>query len=495
MKAITIVGGGSAGWMTAATLIKFFPNKKITVIESPDVPTVGVGESTLHQFTKWCELLEIDEKKFLKETDGTYKLSIKFTDFYKKGKSFHYPFGIPDETEVSAGINSWWLAKLKNPKKLNSSYVETFYPQMHYVNNNKFSDKLPYAFHFDSSKFGKWLKDNYCIPRGVKYIKEHVEDIQQDENGIVSLNKKHKADLYIDCTGFKSLLLGETFKEPFESYSEMLPNDSAWATRLPYKNKKTEIVSYTNCTAIQNGWVWRVPLWSKIGTGYVYSSKFIDDDNALKQFKKYLGVKNLQFKKIKSKVGIYKRLWVKNVCAIGLSAGFIEPLEGNGLFSVHEFLINLVRNLRRNKVSQFDKDNFNFFCREVFANFAEFVALHYALSHRDDTPYWKSILNTQWSETMLNRLPKLGDGIDSAVRNRAFGFQHSSMGGLHCIAAGMDWSPTDEISLLRYNSKKQLETILKRALIEVDCKHGKNNNVDLKKEKNLFNYLKEIHTI
>ena len=273
----------------------------------------------------------------------------------------------------------------------------------------------------------------------------------------------------------------------------MLPNDSAWATRLPYTNKKTEIVSYTNCTAIQNGWVWKVPLWSKIGTGYVYSSKFIDDDSALKQFKKYLGVKNLHFKKIKSKVGIYKRIWVKNVCAIGLSAGFIEPLEGNGLFSVHEFLINLVRNLRRNKVSQFDKDNFNFYCREIFDNFAEFVALHYALSHRDDTPYWRSILNTQWSKTMLDRLPKLGIGIDSAVRNRTFGFQHSSMGGLHCIAAGMDWSPTDEISLLRYNNKEQLKTILAAALLQVNCKHGKNNNVDLKKEKNLFSYLKEIH--
>ena len=488
-----IVGGGSAGWMTAATLIRFFPTKKITVIESPDVPIVGVGESTLNQFTTWCKLLEIDEKKFLKETDGTYKLSIKFTDFYKKGKSFHYPFGIPDETEVSAGINSWWLAKLKDPKKLNSSYVETFYPQMHYVNNNKFSHKLPYAFHFDSSKFGKWLKDNYCIPRGVKYIEEHIEDIKQDENGIVSLNKKHKADLYIDCTGFKSLLLGETFKEPFESYSEMLPNDSAWATRLPYKNKKTELVPYTNCTAIQNGWVWRVPLWAKMGTGYVYSSKFIDDDSALKQFKKYLGKPDLQFKKIKSKVGIYKRLWVKNVVAIGLSAGFIEPLEGNGLFSVHEFLINLVRNLRRGKVSQFDKDNFSFYCRETFNNFAEFVALHYALSHRNDTPYWRSILNTQWSKAMLDRLPKLGSGIDSAVRDRAFGFHHSSIGGLHCIAAGMDWSPTDEISLLRYNGKKELETILKGASIAVSLKHGKNNNVDLEKEKNLFNYLTEIH--
>ena len=142
--------------------------------------------------------------------------------------------------------------------------------------------------------------------------------------------------MYIDCTGFKSLLLDKTLKEPFESYADLLPNDSAWATKLNYKNKEKELVSYTNCTAIENGWVWNIPLWSRIGTGYVYSSKFVDDETALKQFKKHLNNEDIEAHNIKMRVGIHNRLWVKNVVAIGLSAGFIEPLESNGLFTVHE---------------------------------------------------------------------------------------------------------------------------------------------------------------
>jgi tryptophan halogenase len=164
------------------------------------------------------------------------------------------------------------------------------------------------------------LKNNYSMPKGVKHIQEDIISIEQDENGIKSLYNKYTADLYIDCTGFKSLLLGETLKEPFESYADLLPNNSAWATRIPYKDKEKELVGYTNCTAIENGWVWNIPLWSRIGTGYVYSDKFIDDDSALKQFKNYLGTEDLEFKKIKMRVGIHKRLFVKNVCAIGLAA-------------------------------------------------------------------------------------------------------------------------------------------------------------------------------
>ena len=146
----------------------------------------------------------------------------------------------------------------------------------------------------------------------------------------------------------------------------MLPNNSAWATRKPYKDKRNELVAYTNCTAIENGWVWNIPLWSRIGTGYVYSDKFVDDDTALKQFQKHLGTDELEFKKIKMRVGIHEKLWHKNVAAIGLSAGFIEPLESNGLFSVHEFVIKLVRALNREKVSQWDKDNYTYQCNKQF---------------------------------------------------------------------------------------------------------------------------------
>jgi tryptophan halogenase len=339
---ITIVGGGSAGYMTASTLLNQFPNKKITLIESPIVPILGVGESTIGGIKAWTKLLNIDDKQFLKETDGSYKLSIKFTDFYKKGESFHYPFGFPYSKENKASLNDWWFKKFIYPETNNSDYADSYYPQMALVNQNKCfyneNNEIPFdfirdtAYHFDAVKFAHWLKNKYCIPRGLKHIEDNIISIEQDENGIKSLNNKYTADLFIDCTGFKSLLLGECLKEPFESYSDMLPNNSAWATRIHYKDKEKELVGYTNCTAINNGWVWNIPLWSRAGTGYVYSDKYISDDDALKEFKEYLGTDELEFKKVKMRVGIHKRLWVKNVVAIGLSAGFIEPLESNGLF-------------------------------------------------------------------------------------------------------------------------------------------------------------------
>ena len=447
IKKITIVGGGSAGWMTAATLIKAFPNKKITLIESPNISTVGVGESTIGGIRNWTSFIGIDDQDFLSSTDGTYKLSIRFQDFYKKGTFFHYPFGEP----LTRG-NDWWYKKFLDPKLSNSDYADCMFPQMAFVNKNKLSYDNPKvqpfnfdtdtAYHFDATKFAIWLRDNLCIPKGVIHIKEDIKSIEQNEEGIKSLNKKHKADLFIDCTGFKALLIKETLKEPFESYSDLLPNDSAWATRIPYKNKKKELVPYTNCTAIENGWVWNIPLWSRMGTGYVYSSKFVDDETALKQLQKHLGTKDLDFKNIKMRVGIHKRLWVKNVAAIGLAAGFIEPLESNGLYSVHEFLFSLVRNLEREHISQWDKDNFTFQCKSSFRNFAEFVAFHYALTQRTDTSYWKANFNKTWEEKLINLESTPLQGFHKYASERAFTYYHDQKGGSHAISAGMNWAPT-----------------------------------------------------
>ena len=235
----------------------------------------------------------------------------------------------------------------------------------------------------------------------------------------------------------------------------MLPNDSAWATRIKYKNKEKELLPYTNCTAIENGWVWNIPLWSRVGTGYVYSSKFVDDETALKEFKKHLGQEDLEFKKIKMRVGIHNRLWVKNVVAIGLSAGFIEPLESNGLFSVHEFLIKLVRNLGREKISQWDRDNFNYQCKHMFREFAEFVGLHYALSHRNDTEYWKHCFNKSWDETLINLKPVAINGFREAVWRRTYDFKYDTRNGLQAIAAGMHWAPTDKQTLIKHGGLKE----------------------------------------
>ncbi len=456
IKSFLVVGGGSAGWMTAATLKHEFPDKEVTLIESPNIATVGVGESTVGGIKQWTNYLGIDDKDFMKHTNGSYKLSIKFTDFYTKGDGgFHYPFGQPFVTENKAVLNDWYYKKYFYPDTPRSDYAESHYPQMAMVNsgklfypNNEF-DKFPFdfdrhtAYHFDATMFAIWLRDNYCIPRGVKHIKEDIKTVEQDENGVKSLNNTHTADMYIDCTGFKSLLLGETLKEEFTSYSDMLPNNSAWATRKPYTNKEKEFVPYTNCTAIENGWVWNIPQWERIGTGYVYSDKFVDDDTALKQLQNHLGTDELEFKKLKVRVGIHKRLWVKNVAAIGLAAGFIEPLESNGLYSVHEFLFRLLRNLKRDIVTQWDRDNYTFQSKRLFRNFAEFVAMHYALSNRDDTEYWRANRDKEWEPNMIDLKAMFHVGFFTYACQRDYDYHYETAGGLQAIAAGMNWGPGD----------------------------------------------------
>jgi len=501
---IIITGGGSAGWMAAATLISQFPNKDITVIESPNVPTVGVGESTLGQINNWLDLLNIKDEDFMPHTDASYKLSIRFEDFYKKGDGgFHYPFGDVIETKKLGLKQLWFLKKHLKPETPITNYANSLYQNMALVNNNvlfknekneldHFDFQQHTAYHFDATKFGLWLRDYYCKPRGVKHILEDVDTIETNEDGIVSLNNKHTADMFIDCTGFKSLLLGKTLKEPFNNYNHLLPNNKAWATRVPYKDKENELVPYTNCTAIENGWVWNIPSWERIGTGYVYSDKYVSDEEALKEFKRHLDKKgsdysNSQFKNIKMRVGIHNRLFVKNVCAIGLSAGFIEPLESNGLLSVHEFLINLVTVMKRGNedtISQWDRDNFNIFSKNFFDNFTEFVAMHYALSHRDDTKYWKDVTNKSFIDNRLfdkNMYLTLEAKMDTNNWLR-------SDSGTHCIGVGLRYFGCDVFK----NKPKDPEAAnLQIALREKEVNKW---NIICKDKPKLLQFLKEnIH--
>ena len=490
---VIIVGGGSAGWMTAATLIKLFPKKNITVIESPTKGTISVGESTLSSINQWLDLLEIKDKDFMPYTKASYKLSIRFENFYKLNDGgFHYPFGSVYENNFVGSKETWFFKKEFNSKIPNSNYANFVSPTMSLVNNNVlfknenkeiplFNFKNDVAYHFDAVKFADWLKKYYCIPKGVKHIYEDINTIEQDKNGIKSLNKKHKADLYIDCTGFSSLLLGQALKEPFEDYSDLLPNNKAWATNLKYTNKEKQLKPYTNCTAIQNGWVWNIPSWDKIGTGYVYSDKFISDDEALNQFKKYLKQKNLVYKNIKMRVGTHKRLFVKNVCAIGLSGAFIEPLEANGLLTVHEFLIKLVKILKRKNLSQWDRDNFNYYCKDFFNFFAEFVAYHYALSHRRDTKYWKEINNKSFYDKR-----RIDTELKSNMEVYMNNYQFNSFPGVHYISAGMNYFNIN-------TTDKSMPNNIKDYIFNREIEIKKFNKI-CKQKNTLFDYLKyNIH--
>jgi len=452
---IHVIGGGSAGAMAACTLKKVFPDKDIRIIEARNIPTVGVGESTLAAINGWLALMGIKDEEFMKACDASYKLSIRFEDFYQKNDGgFHYPFGKPYTLQNLAGYNDWYFKKFGYPDTPNTDYVNCLFPQMALVNANKITSAaiLPNwnmqqhaAYHFDATKFSHWLKEKYFRKIGGRILVENIVKVNQNEDGsIKSLLLRTKntvtADLYIDCTGFKSLLLGKTLQEPFESYGDMLPNNSAWCTKKPYKNKEKELVGYTNCKAVENGWIWNIPLWSRMGMGYVYSDKYISDEDALEQFKSHIDGKDLEFKNLKMRIGIHKNLWVKNVCAIGLSAGFIEPLESNGLLSVHEFLLHLITILKKDTVSQFAKQHFNLACRRMYNGFAEFVALHYALSNRTDTEYWRDIQKKHYP--IEERFFHEKSDFQSAYKNKMEQRQFHSVGGFHCIATGMNWFPT-----------------------------------------------------
>ena len=463
---IVIVGGGSSGWMTAATLLSQFPNKKITLVESPNIATVGVGESTLGSINNWCELIGIKDKDFLSQVDGTFKLSIQFENFYRKDSGkFHYPFGVPYLEGNQTELNDWYFKKILHPETPVSDYAECHFPQMSLISQNKLfrneDERLPYfnflqdtAYHFDATKFGFWLRDEFCLPKGLNHILSEVKGITQNEDGIQDLilddDRKISGDLFLDCTGFKSLLMGEALKEPFIPYGDILPNNSAWATRIPYKNKKKEIVTYTNCAAIGNGWVWSIPLWSRMGSGYVFSDDFISDDDALVEFQNHIGYGDeLEYKLLKMRIGIHNRLWVKNVVTIGLSAGFIEPLESTGLQLTHHSLYHLTRVLQRETSNQFDRDQFTAICKADFREAAEFVSMHFALSHRDDTPYWKEITDRSVASDIVEQQhASFVNGFTTAVFDvhRRFNFQ--PIGGTHCIGAGMNWGPTDRPALI-----------------------------------------------
>lgn len=448
-----VVGGGSAGWMSAATLASQCPNDEVVVIEPEAIPPIGVGESTINDFVDWLNLLGIDPESIMKETDAIFKLGIKFVDFKEKGHDFYYPFGSLKfhEGDRNGNIEKWSIRRTFRPNDART-FADAMYPNMALIRNNTFmrnTSNFPfqhYALHFDAIKFAFWLRDKYCEPRGVKRIFGEVAHVNTNSDGITSLilkdSQEVKGDLYLDCTGFKSMLLGGAMNEPYQSFKDILPNEFAWATQIPYIDKSSELKPYTTCTAIDNGWVWNIPLWSRMGSGYVYSDAFISHEGALDQFKKYLVDKGqdpdkLQFKKIQFKSGTYERVWVKNVVGIGLAGGFIEPLESSGLWTTHTYLTELVKVLTLGNINEFNKGFFNKVCVSQLREFAEFVHIHYILSKRRDTEYWRNIASKSVEFNDDNYYSTLYNGRLNPMS--AFG------NSMYCISSGMGFHMHDDI--------------------------------------------------
>lgn len=479
IKRILIVGGGSAGWMSAAMLSTRFPNLEIGLIESPDVPIIGVGESTLGTINQFLGLLGLQDKDWMEYCHATYKMAIKFSHFADKGETFYYPFGIKDQQNCQAGLMDWYAKKVLHPETPNNDFYESFYSVMPFIYQSKMYDnadgQLPgfnfrndVAYHMDAALFGQYLKDHICLPKGVVYVNEHIDEIVINDLGYIDCLKLRngdslEADLYLDCTGFKSMLLEQTMKVNFKSFSDVLPNNKAWTTHLPYTDKEKEMENVTDCKAIENGWVWNIPLYNRIGTGYVFCDKFVTEEEALREFKQHLDSdlmtvvnpnrsKDLKFRLINIKNGVHDVCWEKNVVGVGLSYGFIEPLESTGLLSVQEILLRLCETLSYKTVNKIHIDNFNYIVDGIMSGFKYFVAFHYALSQRRDTDYWKYVTEEiTLDQRMLDSKTKEIPSQVAEMATRLLQSHHvpgdPHMGGMPDILVGMNTLPTNTITL------------------------------------------------
>ena len=455
MVSICILGGGSSGWMTAAAFAKVFPHYKIKLIENPTQKPLSVGESTLGHFNRYLACLDIKDRDWMKECNATYKLSIQFSNWTGKGDVFQYPFGDMDYTH--GDFLAWYYLHYTYPQLFpNTSYCEFYNPVSYLAFTNKMVDNNIYirnfkkrwdtSYHFDATKFGGWLRDNLC--QNVEHIKARIINTLYDNDCNVKAlvddeGHQYEADWFIDCSGFKSVLLEGAMGQDFMEFPN-LPNDSAVVTHIPYNDKESEMKNQTDGYAMDNGWCWTIPLWENIGKGYVYSSKFCSKDQAEQEFRKHLDwggdVEHIQFKHGKRRLG-----WCKNVIGIGLSYGFLEPLESTGLFTTHENILRLVEvfECRDGYITQIDIDGYNHAVHYELEAMKEFVEMHYYLSPRTDTEYWRHYANQSplTYEQMFDKVVRSPRSYQEFIHCWNIANAPKDLGGIPYIAAGMGYHP------------------------------------------------------
>ena len=396
---IAIAGGGTAGWMAAAALSKL-TGCVVTLIESDAIGTVGVGEATIPQIIRLYTILGLDENAFLRATSGTFKLGIEFVDWGAKGSRYLHTFGETGMALGSVPFHHYWrrsAGAAPDPKGLWDYSLHQMaasaarFGKLDRVGKTNMTG-LAYAYHFDASRYALFLRA-YAEGRGVTRTEGIVETVQRDgESGdIASITlkggKQVDGDFFIDCTGFRSVLMGETLGVGYEDWSKWLPCDRALA--VPSERLET-LVPYTRATARQAGWQWRIPLQHRTGNDYVHCSQFISEDEAAATLLANLDGKALADPRpLRFVTGKRREFWKKNCVAIGLSAGFMEPLESTSLHLIQYGILRLIALLPDAAMSPLLLREYNAQTAREYELIRDFLILHYKATTRDDSELWR----------------------------------------------------------------------------------------------------------
>jgi 2-polyprenyl-6-methoxyphenol hydroxylase-like FAD-dependent oxidoreductase len=410
---IVVVGGGTAGWMTALALVTGLRGCTVEVVESEEIGIVGVGEATFPSIRAYNRLVGIDEAEFLRATNGTYKLGIEFCDWRVRGESYFHTFG---DFGALGGADAVWghYRRLGDaaPGTLGEQCLPTAMAMQGRFSvpaqDNSNGGPYNYAYHFDATLYAAFLR-KLALSRGARRIEGRIVDVaRREDGGVKSLRladgRDVSGDLFIDCSGFGSLLLGKTLDEPFVDFSHWLPVDRAWA--CPCEPHGNEITPYTRSTALEGGWAWRIPLQNRTGHGHVFSSRYIDEERAREQLLQQMDGKPLaEPRLLRFTTGHRARFWVNNVVALGLSSGFLEPLESTSIFLIQSGLGRLMTLLASGAPITVDTvAGFNTGMVRQFARIRDFIILHYCLTARRDSELWRDMATMELPPTLAFRL-------------------------------------------------------------------------------------------
>ncbi|MFG2292827.1 tryptophan halogenase family protein [Streptomyces sp. NPDC048603] len=482
-KSVVIVGGGTAGWMTASYLKAAFGDRlAVTLVESKNVPTIGVGEASFSTIRHFFSYLGLAERDWMPECHGTYKLAIRYDNWRAEGHHFYHPFERPRVVE-GVSLADWWLQKRHERQSTDydrdCSVIAALCeakrsPRMAHGNSlmgfdfgiatddpsrstmAEQNNQFPYAYQFDATLLARLLT-RYGTDRRVRHVLDDVVDTAVDERGDIAYVRTKESgdlsgDLFIDCTGFRGMLLNQRLGVPFRSYQDTLPNDSAVALRVPMEMADQGMGPYTRASAQAAGWIWTIPLFGRIGTGYVYASDYCTPEEAERTLRAYVGpaAEDLTANHIRMRIGRSENSWVNNCVAIGLSSGFVEPLESTGIFFIQNAVEQLVKHFPGGREDEQLRRSYNRQVAHVMDGVREFLVLHYVAAKRSDNDYWRDAKTRTMPDALAERIEqwkvKLPD--EDSVFPYYHGFEPYSYTAMILGLGGLDLRPRPGLALM-----------------------------------------------
>ena len=478
---VVILGGGTAGWMTATYLKKMLgKNIEITLIEAETIPKIGVGEATVPNLQRvFFDYLGIPEEEWMRECNASFKGAVKFIDWRKNPDShgnrhFYHHFGlIPNCDDVP--LSQYWMLRRSTGCQVEALDYACFSQSP--ILDRKLSPRMrdgtrvmAYAWHFDANLVAAYLR-KIGVDWGVRHVLDELASVEHLPDGridalITKSGGRHDADLFIDCSGFKALLINKAMNEPFIDMKSQLLCDSAVAAQVPSDDDVHGVEPYTSAIAMRSGWTWKIPMLSRFGSGYVYASSFVSQDQATHDFLRLwnLDPRETKLNHIRFRTGRNRRAWVKNCVSIGLASCFLEPLESTGIYFICAAIYQLAKYFPDRGFNPTLTDRFNSEIESMFDDCRDFVQAHYFTTSRDDTPFWLANKNELLlSDSIKHKLATYKAGLpvnmpttdeENYYGNFEAEFRNYwTNGSYYCIFAGMGWLPESPMPRIRYRPK------------------------------------------